>query len=287
MNIPPALFNYLVDFLEKPHPAFGSLPPCPFARKERLAQRVTAKKWMLSLDYQQDSLLEFIRNFDANPQYSTLLLYDEEYTISHLDIETISAQLMCALSDIEMLIIPLHPDAPFAPAQVHTRKAPYPTLVIQRHVLLSDAQVTLLKTSYYDKISEYDERMVLITNHQCNSIHVFFPAYWWSEASLVQYTQTGEWPEEIIGETILAQSSNQIHRWMHQYGAQFGWILFGDFSALEHAQQRMRLGGVFLATAYHEESHGHVELLTTDKPRKQFHMYQEKPNAIWQYIIPK
>ena len=284
MNIPEALRHYLVDFLEKPHPAFGALPPCPFARKERLAERVDARPWALSLHTDHSALIEYIRKFDANPQYSTLLIYDEHCALCHQDTDTLASQLMCALKDIEMLIIPLHPEAPFAPAQVYTRKAPFPTLVIQRHSLLSDAQVSLLKTTYYDNISEYDERMVLITNHQCTSEGIFFPAYWWTDASIQHYADTGQWPEEIIGETIQIQTSNSLHLWMHQYGEQFGWVFFGHFDSLFEVQQRIRLGGIFLATAHNSQSHGYVERLTQDRPRKMFPHYLESNNAIWQYV---
>jgi hypothetical protein len=275
----------MTDFLEKPHPAFGSLPPCPFARKERLAQRLDAAQYSLVSNMSLTNIIERIRQFDQHPTFSTLLIYDPESTISHLEIEAISDQLICTLQDIEMLVIPLHPNATFSPASVHTRRAPYPTLVIQRHKLLSDAQITLLKTPYYNQISEYDERMVLVTNYQCTSISVFFPAYWWSDEALKQYAETTQWPEEIIGTTILQQSSNQIHNWMNIYGDQFGWRFYGDFTELSHIQERITLGGVFLATAHGGKTVGHVELLSKEKPRKSFFLTHYIAKAIWQYTL--
>jgi hypothetical protein len=125
--------------------------------------------------------------------------------------------------------------------------------------------------------------MVLVTNYQCTSISVFFPAYWWSEAAVHQYKETNEWPEELFGTTILQQTSNQIHLWLNTYGDQFGWRFFCTFDELSQVQERLKLGGVFIATAHGGDEMGHVELLSKDKPRKNFFATHYIADAIWQY----
>ena len=34
------LIQYIVDFVEQPHPKLGNLPVCPFARRARLENRI-------------------------------------------------------------------------------------------------------------------------------------------------------------------------------------------------------------------------------------------------------
>ncbi|MEB3280742.1 MAG: hypothetical protein VKK42_17655 [Lyngbya sp.] len=35
--------EYMMDFLEQPHPVFGGLPVCPFTRKARLTNQILYK----------------------------------------------------------------------------------------------------------------------------------------------------------------------------------------------------------------------------------------------------
>ena len=246
MDIPAALHGYLVNFLEVSHQAFGHMPPCPFAQKERISKRIQAQVIELDLRAPCDHLHEIINSFAVHPTFRTLLVYDQDSTLSPLELEMVGQRIM--VDHQSMLVIALHPEESFAPAGVYTRRAPFPALVIQERDQLSDAQITLLRTAYYDKIAQREERMILITQYQCSKHKIFIPIYWWTKRVLEQHQHGEDWPEEIIGETVQLLTCNGLHLWMGSYGIQLGWKYYGDFSCLKKAQKDMEEGNFFLAT---------------------------------------
>ena len=282
-NIPVALCRYLVDFLEVPHRAFGNMPPCPFAQKERISKRIQPQEIVLDRGSPDDRLHEIIRSFAIHPTFRTLLVYDQSATMSATELEEVGQRIMD--DHPSMLVIALHPEEGFAPAGVHTRRAPFPALVIQDRDQLSDAQITLLRTAYYDNIAQREERMIRITQYQCSKHQLFIPVYWWKKSVLERYADVdaGEWPEEIIGETVQPMTCNGLHVWMGDYGVQLGWSRYGDFSSLEKAQKEISRGNFFLATAHGGKGSGYVELLGKSKPRKGFFAAHFVASTLWKY----
>ena len=94
MDIPDSLYRYLIDFLEVPHKAFGNMPPCPFAQKERISKRIQAHA--LSMDRQSpcDRLHDLIVEFSQHAHFKTLLVYDPRSELSAEEIEEVGKRIM-------------------------------------------------------------------------------------------------------------------------------------------------------------------------------------------------
>ena len=57
------LSQYIIDFVERPHPKLGNLPVCPFARKARLENRIQFEV----LELTREGILALVPLFMAKP----------------------------------------------------------------------------------------------------------------------------------------------------------------------------------------------------------------------------
>ena len=69
-----AILRYIVDFLEVNHRAFQNLPPCPYAKRERLDGRILFLEWHFESNKPSEEFLEHIRQFLNGSQYFFLVI---------------------------------------------------------------------------------------------------------------------------------------------------------------------------------------------------------------------
>ena len=106
--------RYIMEHLETNNPIFSNMPACPFARKERLEDRI--EYWEVHIDAEgpSDALLERIRSFDQDPSKSTMIIYDPHQLCCLNSAYEFARQIGNKLADIDILAIPLHPADPFS-----------------------------------------------------------------------------------------------------------------------------------------------------------------------------
>ena len=154
--------EYIIQFLGTPHPVFGGLSPCPFARKELMDNKIQYFLAHISPQGPLERLLDAIRKFDADPKLSTFLAYDIEHRIDVQQTAKFAQDITNALANIEILAIPLHPEDPFSVGGIQTRKGPFVMMLIQRRSFLDEAKTKLLRTSYYKNWDDRDQRVMKV-----------------------------------------------------------------------------------------------------------------------------
>jgi hypothetical protein len=133
--------DYVKNFVEKPHPAFGNLPVCPFAA---WARRNNLLFYKLADLRDIPSVLSAVASLNGE---NVLILVDQDKDIS--------------LSEIEAVIATVEQEYPALAAfgggplddyklnGVETRHEPYPTLIVQVRESLERRERLLKGTRYY------------------------------------------------------------------------------------------------------------------------------------------
>jgi hypothetical protein len=139
--------DHLINFVEKPHPAFANLPPCPFAKKARLQNKIK----FIVFDFTNGLTEELNKLIQPDPNYDIIWLINPNKA---MPIEV----LYKLIDDINALHPTLeafggHPKDPFEIAGVKTRQEPYPNLLFQSKETLEKARWKLRHTKYYDNFN--------------------------------------------------------------------------------------------------------------------------------------
>ena len=217
------ILSYMLNFLEKPHPVFSNMPPCPYARKERVENKIQYFETTITTQGPSSSLLEEIRTFHSSPQWTTMLAYASIQEVDVQECYNFAQQITDALIDIDILAIPLHPEDPFEVQGVRTRQVPYVMMLIQRRAVLAAAKEKLLNTKYYANWDDKDFKIIANIHEKLGKKGVFFPLFWWTDEVLKQVQQGAPFPEIVITSTVNILSRNEMHLWMHKWGRTFGW----------------------------------------------------------------
>lgn len=142
-----SMLNHLVHFVEKPHPAFANMPPCPFAKKARIENKIK----FVVFDFSEgltDKLKEIIQLF-PDPNYEILWVINPN---KKMPVEAVY-KLIESLNDWlnpYMETFGGHPNDPYESKGVKTRREPYPNFVVQVKEELNKARSKLKNTKYYD-----------------------------------------------------------------------------------------------------------------------------------------
>ena len=249
-----AIEEYIVQFLEERHPQFSDMPPCPFARKERLENRIIYTEGHIGTEGPTEKLIEDIRTFDSDPHKSTMIIYDTSQQCSLQEAYEFAQYLTELLMDLQILAIPLHPEDPFAVGGVRTRQTPFMMMTIQRKSLIFDAKKKLLSTTYYSLWDDAEERFFdqfedyMQTEHQ----DVFFTRLWWREGLLKSFLQGVAKPKVVVGVTVDSLSRNAFHVWMNRWGVLHGWhpLCAMKDQYMNRVIEVVKDGGCVLATAH-------------------------------------
>ena len=145
--------DYIINVLEKKRPEFSGMPVCPFVKPDRITEQLHLDVF----DNTEESLVDVILRFVRSGKRSALIAQPNEeiefqetkgyrefinLVIQETTSEDIFALCFNPKTDIEVDGYNPYQDAPFFMIN----------LAYSEH--LSNARKTLLKTSYYDKMSE-------------------------------------------------------------------------------------------------------------------------------------
>lgn len=149
-----AIRDNIINFIEKPSPAFNGMPVCPFAKKARLENLIDIRVLDFSLDELDDRILRVIESYFED--YRRLIIFvnpDPNICINKLNLIGAEYESKFPL----LTVFRSHPLDEFKVAGVNTRREPYANLqfVTKRH--LEEARKTLSK-KYYAKMTEENLR---------------------------------------------------------------------------------------------------------------------------------
>ena len=223
MTVMEQILTYMTDFLERSSTVFSNMPPCPYAKKERLSNKIYFLETELTEQGPSDWLLEEIRQFDQNQQWSTMLAYAPKMELDVQSCYDFAQRITDALTEIDILAIPLHPDDPFSVQGLRTRQVPCVMMLVQRRDFLSNAKDKLLKTKYYDNWLDQDGITMTQINQHIVENGAFFPIFWWTDNVLKDVQAGAPFPEIVFDSTVTHLTINDLHLWMHKWGELHGW----------------------------------------------------------------
>ncbi len=158
------MIEYMQNHLEKPHPVFGGLPICPFARAARLQNKICFQVYPFSLntDLNVDApFLRTIRAFGQTNQYEALMvLHPDQQAMTLDELQQFVDTLNEAIAPDGLLAFGGHPNEPFNIQGVYTRHEPFINFTVQTSQTIKEASDFLLKTRYYENWSAESMKQV-------------------------------------------------------------------------------------------------------------------------------
>lgn len=150
------VLNWIENFVEQTNPGLNGWPPCPFARRSRLENR-------LNILQGSDVLVDVSSLIQSwNDQYDVVVyVYDKEtYTVDELASSIEQLNKFQALPK-DILILEDHPDDPEIVNGVSMNQGQYILVLCQRFSKVNLASAELKEQGYYDTWSkEYYDRVV-------------------------------------------------------------------------------------------------------------------------------
>lgn len=146
------MLDYIQQTIEVPHPTFGNMPICPFARQARLADKFLYKICAFSNSdlHSNSELVTFIQNFGQQAQYELLLVIHPEPEALDLGVmHRFTENLNRQIAAFDLIAFDGHPQDDFNVQGVYTRQAPYIHFTVQPQHRVKQASDRLRHTSYY------------------------------------------------------------------------------------------------------------------------------------------
>ena len=138
--------NWIKDFVTKPNPVFGDLPPCPFAQKAI----VDGKVKFIELDGISEFGIMFthIWDFDFDKK-DVLILIAESHQFTAKETVEIADRLNFAFMPRDVVILEDHPDIKESVKRVKLNNGEYTLFLAQRLSKLNRHARMLEKGPYY------------------------------------------------------------------------------------------------------------------------------------------
>ena len=136
-----AIEKWIMEFLSKPSKVFDDLPPCPYARKAWLDNKVEVKEIIVELE----PVIEYyINNWPGHLDVVLLLMDPTEFSSEYL-------HNICEMyKNDKIVILDDHPDIVESVKDVRLNQGEYAILFLQCRDMLEKARDELRKTKYYD-----------------------------------------------------------------------------------------------------------------------------------------
>jgi hypothetical protein len=154
--------DHMASFLEKPHPAFGNLPICPYARKARLDNKILFKVERIGFTHHDSTInpqvLDHIKAFQTKGSFEVMVMIHPD-VVEMPTLEEIEGfvKVLNGLIQSEGLVcFSGHPDNDFNIQGTFTRRDPFVNITIQKKTHLDQAAKQLKKTPYYDQWTSED-----------------------------------------------------------------------------------------------------------------------------------
>lgn len=147
------MLQYISGTLEQPHPVFGGLPICPFARQARLNQRIQFVVYAFESSEILNSatpLSNTIRAFSQQQAHDVLIIiHPDAQAFSFSQFCDYLDQLNAQLSRLNLVAFGGHPQDRFEVQGVRTRQDPFINFTVQSKAKLKQASAQLHTTNYY------------------------------------------------------------------------------------------------------------------------------------------
>ena len=136
--------DWILNFLSKPNSAFAGMPPCPYAKRAWMGDKVIVHKiypWNI-----EDALRWTLTYFPP----------DKDVVLFCMDPKLISAEHLekLAISTDDYIILDDHPANPEVVDGVLLNQGTYAILFVQRRKELEKARQELSQTNYYKNFTE-------------------------------------------------------------------------------------------------------------------------------------
>ncbi len=148
-RIVESIVKWMETFVEKPHPTFGNMPPCPYARQFRLQNKVNIVEcknvvWE-DCKTQMDTWTD---------EWEAVILASEDTSIDHQLLSQRVADLNKEYKTKDLVALEDHPNSVEVIDGIAMNHGTLVLVVIQRLKRLNQFSSNLKKTKYYDKWSE-------------------------------------------------------------------------------------------------------------------------------------
>jgi hypothetical protein len=154
------LSEWMKKFVEKPHPLLGNMPPCPFARKARLRNRIKIVE--VGPAEPNSRFLELCGEYDFD-KVDVLMMVCDPARWSWEQTFQLRVQMNEQLKDRDIVILEDHPDYKETVAGIPMSNGRYCILFAQRLSRMNDFSKKLKETTdYYDHWSESELADVVI-----------------------------------------------------------------------------------------------------------------------------
>ena len=151
--------QYIVDFVERPHPKLGNFPVCPFARKARLENRIRFE--VRELTY--ETVLALVPSFRAMADFDLMIcIHPVKDGITSEEVRRLVEMLNAKLPAENLMAIGLHPQDAFNIDGLYTRREPYPNIQLLRLDVGERAHNSIRNSAYYALWSESNFRDLAI-----------------------------------------------------------------------------------------------------------------------------
>jgi hypothetical protein len=153
------LIQYIIDFVERPHPKLGNLPVCPFARKARLENRIRFEVRALT----RSAILGLVPLFEAEPElHMVICIHPNKDGMSSEEVRRVVGELNETLPAMNLMALGAHPEDNFNIDGLYTRREPYPNIQLLRLDIGERAADSLKNTGYYGRWNEDNMRDVTV-----------------------------------------------------------------------------------------------------------------------------
>ena len=137
------MFNWILNFLSKPHEVFDGMPPCPYAKRALLEGKVLVKH--ISSQELVLSIQSYKQRFTNNKDVVLICVDPQSITPDELS-------NLCISTD-EFVLLDDHPDSIEEVKGVVLNQGNYAIVFMQRRSQLTAARAELEKTGYYKNFS--------------------------------------------------------------------------------------------------------------------------------------
>jgi hypothetical protein len=141
--------SWIINFVELKTPAFGNLPVCPFARKERIQNKINYIVTDLS---NLDNIVDKINNNNFNEK-TTLLLIDTHNKLTIEEKEKFEDIINDKCKNYWAVYLLANEDLSFN--GFFSRTNEFPLIIVTSRPDVEKAELSLKSTKYFDNWTEY------------------------------------------------------------------------------------------------------------------------------------
>ena len=148
-RIVESIVKWMETFVEKPHPSFGNMPPCPYARQFRLQNKVKIIETQTAIwDECRKQMVHWTDEWEA------MIIASEHLEISHGLLSEEVLKLNKEFRSRDLVALEDHPKSFETIDGIQMNHGSLVLVVIQRLERLNAFSKNLQKTKYYNKWSE-------------------------------------------------------------------------------------------------------------------------------------